>query len=160
MSKILNSKAAIQLSNNLQKQGKRLVLAGGCFDILHIGHMKFLTNAKAKGDVLFVMLEHDAVIKRNKGEHRPLNPQADRATILAALEIVDAVISLPETASDTFYDDLVISLKPAIIATTAGDPYRKHKERQAKEIGAKVIDVIDTIKNQSTTKLIKILNEL
>jgi rfaE bifunctional protein nucleotidyltransferase chain/domain len=160
MKKILTTEQAITVSNELQKQGKNLVLTGGCFDILHIGHIRFLEHAKTKGDVLFVMLEHDVTIKKRKGEHRPLNKQADRAEILAALAMIDYVIALPEKTDDTFYDDLVNQIKPAIIATTVGDPYRTHKERQAKRIGAKVVDVIQPVTNKSTTKVISILREL
>lgn len=160
MNKILTTDEAIKISKKLHTQGKTLVLTGGCFDILHIGHIHFLESAKKEGGVLFVMIEHDKTIKRNKGEHRPLNAQSDRAAILASLTMVDYVILLPDSIADAFYDELVIQLKPAIIATTAGDPYRKHKERQAKLCDAKVIDVIQPIKNKSTTKLINILKEL
>lgn len=160
MNKILSVSDAIKIGRELQEQEQSIVLTGGCFDILHIGHLHFLESAKKEGDVLFVMLEHDKTIKQNKGEHRPLNTQSDRAAILASLTMVDYVILLPGSTSDAFYDELAIQLKPAIIATTAGDPYRTHKERQARLCQAKVVDVIQPIKNKSTTKLISILNEL
>lgn len=160
MDKILLPEQAIQVSKQLHKQNKRIVLAGGCFDILHIGHIRFLNEAKAQGDISLVMLEHDAAIKKMKGEHRPLNKQSDRAEILATLEPVDYVVLLPAETSNEFYDGLINQLKPAIIATTVGDPNRTHKERQAKAIGAKVVDVIGPVSNQSTTKLISILQEL
>lgn len=107
-----------------------------------------------------VLLEHDKTIKRKKGNHRPVNTLPDRAELLASLVMVDYVITLPDDSSNNFYNELVNQLKPAIIATTAGDPYRVYKERQAKQIGAKVVDVIQPITNQSTTKVITILNEL
>jgi rfaE bifunctional protein nucleotidyltransferase chain/domain len=160
MDKILTTKQAITISNKLRLAEKNIVLTGGCFDILHIGHIRFLNHAKAHGDILMVMLEHDVTIKKRKGEHRPLNTQSDRAEILAALEMVDYIIALPDKTDDTFYDNLVNQLKPAIIATTAGDPFRTHKERQAKRIGANVVDVIQPVTNQSTTKVISILKEL
>jgi rfaE bifunctional protein nucleotidyltransferase chain/domain len=160
MKKILTIDESKTVSDNLHKKGQKIVLAGGCFDILHIGHIQFLHEAKAKGDALFIMLEHDDVIKKKKGKHRPLNIQTDRAELLAALEMVDAVILMPKQTTDTVYDDLVNQLKPAIIATTAGDLYREHKERQAKKVGATVVDVIKPISNRSTTKLFTILNEL
>ena len=160
MNKILTTDQAIRVSTQLSQQGKIIVLSGGCFDILHIGHIRFLKQAKEQGDVLLVMLEHDDAIKKRKGEHRPLNTQSDRAEILACLDMVDYVIILPAKTDDTFYNGLVNQLKPAIIATTAGDPTRAHKERQSKRIGAKVVDVIESITNKSTTKLISILREL
>jgi rfaE bifunctional protein nucleotidyltransferase chain/domain len=160
MGEVLTTKKAIGIANQLREQHKRVVLAGGCFDILHIGHIEFLQKAKAQGDVLFVMLESDARIKQTKGEHRPLNPQADRAAILTALHMVDYVITLPADMPDQAYDELVIGLKPAIIATTAGDPGRMHKERQAKLVGAQVVDVIPAIANQSTSRIVEFLQEL
>jgi bifunctional ADP-heptose synthase (sugar kinase/adenylyltransferase) len=84
----------------------------------------------------------------------------DRADLLASLTLVDYVILLPAITSDDFYNNLVNQLKPAIIATTAGDPYREYKERQAKQIGGKVVDVIKPITNKSTTKIVSILSEL
>src|SRR5205085_1112206 len=120
---------------------KKLVVAGGCFDILHIGHVTFLDGAKKAGDILMVLLENDEQIRKTKGEGRPITTQHDRAQILASLSCIDYVVTLPPMEDDHAYDSLIFSLKPAIIATTQGDPYRSHKERQANHIGAQVIDV-------------------
>jgi len=160
MNKILSTNQAIEEANKLNKQDKRIVLAGGCFDILHIGHITYLDKAKKQGDYLFVFVESDASIKQRKGTNRPINTQDDRAHILAHLTMVDYVIKLPEFTDNRNYDDLVIQIKPAIIATTAGDSNRSHKERQAKLVKAKVVDVTDAIQNKSTTKVIEILEEL
>src|SRR6266700_465013 len=156
VSKIVDIDEAISVSKQLSPTGEKLVLVGGCFDILHIGHIQFLQKAKDGGEILFVMLESDESIKSAKGEHRPLNPQADRATILASLIMVDYVIILPAVMTNQSYDELVIGLKPAIIATTIGDPSRVHKERQANQIGAKVVDVIPAIENQSTSRIVEL----
>lgn len=160
MNNIVTTEQAATVSKKLHDTGKTIVLVGGCFDILHIGHIRFLSHAKEKGDVLMIMLEHDDTIKRKKGKHRPLNTQKDRAEMLTNLSLVDYVITLPAVVSDDFYNKLVNLLKPAIIATTTGDPFREHKERQAKQIGATVVDVIKPVTNQSTTKVITFLNEL
>jgi FAD synthetase len=160
MNKILSAEKAIQLAKKLHKQNKRIVLVGGCFDLLHIGHITFLEEAKKQGDILLVMLESDAVIAATKGNNRPINSQEIRAKILAALTVVDNVIMLEQHMSNTDYDSLVFAIKPAIIATTGGDTNRYHKERQAKEIGALVIDVTPQISDKSTTKLVHLLNEL
>ena len=157
MNKVLSPEEAIQLAIKLNQESKRIVLAGGCFDILHIGHITYLEEAKKQGDVLFVFVENDQSIKKAKGSTRPINTQSDRTQILAHLYMVDYVIKLAET---TNYDELVTKIKPAIIAATKGDPNRSHKERQAKQIGAKVVDVTSQVSNQSTTKLISILNEI
>jgi FAD synthetase len=160
MNKILNIKKAITISNKLRDQDKKIVLVGGCFDILHIGHITFLEKAKQQGDVLFVLLEPDDKIKKIKGVDRPVNSQADRAKILSSLTVIDYILTLPPNMTDDVYDKLVFSLKPAIIATTTGDPNRFQKERSAKLINGKVVDVIKIISDKSTTKLIKILKDL
>ena len=128
------------------------VLAGGCFDLLHPGHLSFLKKAKEQGDLLFLLLESDDMIKKSKGNNRPHQDQQIRAENLAQTQIVDYVILLPEEMDNNEYDKLVSLIKPAIIATTKGDPYRYHKERQALLVGGKVVDVIDRISNFSTSQ--------
>lgn len=160
MSKILSISEAIHRTNQLSEQGKKIVLVGGCFDILHIGHIALFENAKKYGDSLFILLESDENIKKIKGSNRPINEQKDRAKILTHLDVVDYIVPLKPMQNNSEYDELVISLKPAIIATTKGDKSRFHKERQAEKIGAKVLDVTGPVSNHSTTKLIEVLNEI
>lgn len=158
--KVLTSEQVEPVMRHLHDDNKRIVLVGGCFDILHAGHIAFLERAKAEGDILIVFIESDTHIKKLKGPHRPVNKQFDRATVLSHLTLVDYVITLPDQVENQTYDDLVIHIKPAIIATTAGDKYRHFKERQAEFVGAKVVDVIDSIENQSTTRILNILRGL
>lgn len=158
MNKIVTVKQSIALSEKLRKQNKRVVLVGGCFDILHIGHVTFLEKAKKLGDFLFVMLENDRRVKEIKGKNRPANTQKDRAKILNALSFVDCVILLPSITKDKSYDALVARIKPAIIATTKGDPARLHKERQVLKTNARLVDVTKRLTNASSTKLAKILS--
>lgn len=157
MKKIVTVQQAIQIAKKLHKETKSIVLVGGCFDILHIGHITFLEKAKESGDSLFVFLEPDESIKKLKGENRPINNQENRAKILSALESVDYVILLPLHLTDIDYDRMIIQLKPAIIATTRGDVHRKQKARQAALIKSKVIEVTDYIRDQSTSRLVKLL---
>ena len=159
MLKILTVNQAIKEGERLSSDGKRIVLAGGCFDILHVGHIIFLEKAKAAGDALFVFLEADSRIKNIKGENRPFNTQGDRAKILAALVSVDAIIKLPPDLTDQGYDYIVAKIKPDVLAATKGDPNRAHKERQAKMIDARVIEVTDAISDKSTSRLIKLLGK-
>jgi rfaE bifunctional protein nucleotidyltransferase chain/domain len=159
MNKFMTPDQTSILATRLHRNGKKSVLVGGCFDILHVGHIAFLNAAKKEGDVLVVMLESDESITKTKGRGRPINTQDDRALILASLAVVDFVIKLPLFDRDDDYDNLVISLKPAIIATTKGDRTRSHKERQAEKIGAKVVDVTFPVVNKSTTRLVSILKE-
>jgi D-beta-D-heptose 7-phosphate kinase/D-beta-D-heptose 1-phosphate adenosyltransferase len=75
----------------LKKQGKKIVFTNGCYDLLHVGHVRFLTAAKKRGDVLVLALNSDSSVKRIKGPKRPVVAQAERAELLAALECVDIV---------------------------------------------------------------------
>lgn len=160
MNKILTIEQAAKVSELLRTKDKKLVLAGGCFDILHVGHIYFLQSAKKQGDTLFVLLESDQKIRQLKGPNRPVNTQQDRATVLASLKDVDFIIPLPHLASDSAYDEMISRLKPAIIATTKGDPYKMHKDRQAKQIGSQVVDVTEPLMNQSTTRLANLLHDI
>jgi rfaE bifunctional protein nucleotidyltransferase chain/domain len=142
------------VSVRLHSDSKRIVLAGGCFDILHAGHVLFLEQAKASGDVLFVLLESDEHIRKIKGADRPINTQSNRATVLAGLAAVDYILLLPPIIDDQTYDSLISQIKPAIIATTTGDVNRRHKDRQAGQIGATVLDVIEQLPGHSTSVMV------
>lgn len=159
MNKTLTVNQAIKFSKHLRNKGKTIVLVGGCFDILHIGHVTFLQKAKEQGDCLFVLLESDEFITKAKGPNKPINNQKDRARILATLSIVDYVIMLPRIFVDEEYDELVLQLKPAIIATTKGDPHAAHKERQARQTGSRIITVIDPIENKSTSRIAQVIEK-
>lgn len=159
MNKIINLKKAINLSKKLKAEHKTLVITGGCFDILHIGHIKFLEKAKEQGDFLFILLENDENVRKLKGDNRPINSQKDRAQILAALSYVDFVVLLNEMKKNDDYDNLIYKINPNIIVTTKDDPQGIHNERQAKKIKAKVSYVIDRIENKSTSKLAKIISK-
>lgn len=160
MNKILTLQQAATISKNIKEQKKTIVVAGGCFDILHMGHIQFLQKAKAQADILMVLLESDESIKERKGQERPINNQADRATLLSNLEMVDYVILLPQL-DNTGYDGIIANIGPQVIATTYGDPHRSHKERQAELIGATVVDVIRPVDKESTSSIAQHLkNEL
>ena len=91
-------------------QGKTIALANGCFDVLHVGHVRYLAGAKAEADVLVVGLNDDASVARLKGPDRPVLPAEDRALLVAALKAVDHVVVFPE-------DDvraLLLALRPEV----------------------------------------------
>jgi len=133
---------------------KKIVLVGGCFDIVHLGHLIFLEKAKAKGDILIVLLESDENIRKNKGQNRPINNQENRAVFLTKLKMVDYVIKLPEMKSDEDYLEILKKIKPNIIAVSEGDSALEKKKKQAKEIGARVLEVNKLIPHQSTSLII------
>lgn len=134
---------------------KKIVLVGGCFDILHPGHVIFLEKAKKLGDKLIVLLESDQKVKILKGPNRPIHTQIDRAKVLSALKCVDQVISLPFMSEQAQYDKLIAKIKPDIIASTKGNLDNHHKQRSAKLTGAKFKQVCDVIKKYSTSGLLK-----
>lgn len=134
------------------------VLVGGCFDLIHYGHIQFLKKAKNQGDYLIVALESDDNVKRKKGINRPLHTQTQRKRMLESLKMVDEVIMLPTMNSYDDYVSFVRKIKPDIIAVTENDPQLINKQKQAKEIGAAVIDVTPRINPHSTTRLIKELD--
>ncbi len=159
MKKIIKIKDIKKIAQQLKKENKKIVIVGGFFDILHIGHIKFLRKAKEKGDTLLVLLESDETSRKLKGENRPINAQDIRAKVLEALEFVNYIISLPVMKNDKDYDNLISLINPSFIAVTQNDKNIGHKKRQAKITGAKLISVISEIKDKSTTKIAKIIEQ-
>jgi rfaE bifunctional protein nucleotidyltransferase chain/domain len=135
---------------------KKKVLVGGCFDILHYGHICFLKEAKNKGDYLIVALESDANTKKLKGPKRPIHSQKQRREILMSLNFVDKVIPLPVMKSDADYKKLVARIRPDIIAITQGDNIKGKKQEYAKIFGAKLVE-IKKIKVPSSTQIAKLI---
>lgn len=134
----------------------KTVLVGGCFDLIHIGHIYFLEEAKKLGDKLVVLLESDEKIKILKGEHRPIHTQEQRKKMLLAIRYVDEVISIPLLKADQEYIDVIRTIHPSFIAFTEGDPIITKKIKQTELIGAKAV-IIPRIPNISTTALAKAL---
>ncbi len=159
MKKIISSKEIKSLINKLKKNKEKIVLAGGCFDILHIGHIKFLNEARKQGTKLIILLEDDANVKKLKGEKRPIHNQLERAKILSSIKEVDYIILLSNMKNSRKYAKLINQIKPSVIAITDDDLYKKEKGKQAKSTGAKLVSVIKRINDESTTKFVKIIEE-
>jgi len=96
------------LVDSQKQNGKRVIFANGCFDVLHVGHVRYLQQARALGDFLVVGLNSDASVRRLKGEGRPILDQQARANLLSALECVDAILIF----EDDTVDRILIELKP------------------------------------------------
>ena len=94
--KILDLAAMLAARDALRRQGRKLVFTNGCFDIIHPGHTDYLAFARNQGDALLVGMNSDSSVRRNKGDKRPINPEHDRARVLAALEVVDFVVLFDE----------------------------------------------------------------
>ena len=126
---------------------KKVVFTNGCFDILHLGHVKYLQKARALGDVLIVGVNSNESVTRLKGSSRPVNDEFDRAYLLASLEVVDYVVIFKE---DTPYE-LIKKIKPDILVK--GADY-KDKEVVGSDI-AKEVKLIDFVDGKSTTSIIE-----
>lgn len=102
--KVVNVKELAQIAKAMRAAGKRLVITNGCFDLLHLGHVRYLQAARALGDVLAVGLNGDQSVRELKGADRPINNERDRAEVLAALEDVDFVAIFPEVRATRFLE--------------------------------------------------------
>ena len=154
MGTILNSQELNKLSE-LKRAGRKVVLVGGCFDILHTGHIEFLKSAKKIGNILVVMLESDRKVSNLKGKNRPANSQKDRAAVLSNLPFVDYVIRLIYLPKDNDYEMLVKLLKPDIIAVTVGGHVFEWEKTYMNSIGGKIVEVIPRIDEYSTTEILR-----
>ena len=135
------------LSSKLHNQGKKIVFTNGCFDILHVGHVKYLEVAKSYGDVLILGLNADSSVRKLKGPTRPINTQEDRAYIIASLESVDYVVIFEE---ETPYE-LIKLIKPHVLVK--GGDY-EGKEVVGQDI-ADELKLVQFIDGKSTTNTIK-----
>ncbi len=134
--------------------GKNIVLVGGCFDLLHYGHIKFLEDSKKYGDFLVVTLESDKFIKLKK-KKKPFHNMKERAKILSVISFVDLVIKLPFFKNDEDYFKMTRFLKPKVIAVSQNDSVYYNKQKQAQEVGGEVKIVTKVIKKFSSSKALK-----
>ena len=103
---IIPSSQAAALGDRLRREGKRIAFANGCFDLLHVGHVRYLAGARAEGDVLVVGVNSDAAVRALKGSGRPLLPAEARAELVAALESVDYVVVFDSLTAESLLRDL------------------------------------------------------
>jgi rfaE bifunctional protein nucleotidyltransferase chain/domain len=139
--------------DKLRAAGKTLVATNGCFDLLHVGHVRYLQAARALGDYLVVGLNADRSVRELKGSRRPITMESDRAELLAALQCVDLVTVFPQLRATQF----IAAVRPAVYVK--GGDYRSetlNKEERAllKQVGAKV-RLIPFEEGYSTSRLIE-----
>ena len=97
----------INIIKKVKAERKKIVFTNGCFDLLHVGHIRYLAQAKKLGDFLIIGLNSDSSVKELKGEDRPINSFEDRATLLSAIESVDSVIMFEEQTPENLIKDIV-----------------------------------------------------
>lgn len=150
MGQTVDRKDIGEIIKALKAKGKKVVATNGCFDILHVGHVRYLQKSKSFGDILVVGLNSDISVKILKGETRPINPQEDRAEVLCALACVDYVVMFDEKSPV----DLLDLIKPDIY--TKGGDYTLETLPEADVIlkNNGKVEFIDFVEGKSTTKII------
>ena len=132
-----------------QRPGLRIVATNGCFDLLHVGHLRYLAEARRRGDFLWLGLNGDDSVRALKGEGRPVNTEADRAEILAALRVVDAVTIFPEVRAVNF----LAAVRPRLYVK-GGDyaPAQLDADERAvlEQVGSE-IEILQLVPGKSTT---------
>ena len=151
MGQLVDRKNIQNLITELRKQNKTIVTTNGCFDILHVGHVRYLQKTKTYADVMIVCLNSDSSVKQIKGPDRPINNENDRAEILCALECVDYVVMFDESSPK----NLLCEIKPDV--HTKGADYTIETLPEAKSIIANGgrIEFISFVEGKSTTKVIE-----
>lgn len=135
----------------LRRNKKKIVTTNGVFDILHLGHIHYLENAKKLGDILIIGVNSDHSTKKLKGETRPINTQKDRAALLNALRVVDYVVIFPETDPRNF-----LSLIQPDIHVKGGDyTIDQIIEKDVVEAGGGTVILLETLGGYATTKIIQ-----
>ena len=150
MGQVVRRKDITGFVRELQKSGKTVAVTNGCFDILHVGHVRYLEKSKSFADVLIVLLNSDKSVHSIKGPSRPVNNENDRAEILSALSCVDYVVLFDEDSPRNLLDEI----KPDVY--TKGADYTTETLPEAdimKKNGTRV-EFIDFVEGKSTTNII------
>lgn len=147
---ILSKETAAKLIEELKLQGKKVVFTNGCFDILHVGHLRYLNEAKRQGDILIVGVNSDASVKQLKGSTRPINNEIDRAEMLSGLKAVDFTVIFDELTPIETLD----KLKPSI--HVKGGDYDKNTlpETSTVEKNGGEVRILSFIEGKSTTNIV------
>ena len=147
--KIIHWDALPAWRERLREAGRKLVVTNGCFDLLHVGHISYLENARGLGDALLVGVNGDDGVRQLKGEGRPINSEQDRATVLAALESVSAVCIFPERTATRF----LAHAKPDIYVKGGDytvDTLNQEERATVEKAGGKIV-IIPFVPGKSTT---------
>ncbi|RKU33924.1 D-glycero-beta-D-manno-heptose 1-phosphate adenylyltransferase [Candidatus Poribacteria bacterium] len=153
--KIYQRNELASVLQQLKTEGKAVVTTNGCFDVLHLGHLRYLQAARQLGDLLVVAVNSDSSVRQLKGENRPLVPEAERAEMLAGLACVDYVVIFPELTPI----DLLSELKPNIHVKGGDYKLEQLVEREVVEANGGKVVVGLNVPGKSTTNLIEVICE-
>ena len=148
--RVLDLEGARSVAEAARRAGRRVVLANGCFDLLHVGHVRYLEDARALGDLLIVGVNGDGAVRRLKGPGRPLMPAAERAELIAALRFVDHVVIFDDDTADT----LIALLRPAVHAKGTDYTLETVPERAAVAAAGGRVAIAGDAKRHSTRDVI------
>ena len=151
--KVLDLEAARAVAEAARASGRRVVLANGCFDLLHVGHVRYLEAARALGDLLIVAVNGDGSVRRLKGPGRPLMPVSERAEMVAAMAAVDHVVVF----DDEHADRVVTLLRPAVHAKGTDYTPESVPERVAVVAGGGQVAIAGDPKAHATRDLIALI---
>lgn len=149
--KIVSRERAIQIAAEARRAGRRVVLANGCFDLLHVGHARYLQSARACGDLLIVALNSDASVRRIKGPGRPVLPEQARARMVAAFASVDYLVIFEEDNVRA----LIADLRPQVHAKGADYTAESVPERDAVLAVGGQVAIVGDPKDHNTRDLIQ-----
>ncbi len=155
MGKVVTQDNIVKIVRDGQKNGKTYVVTNGCFDILHVGHVRYLQSTKKLADYSIVMLNSDSSVKLIKGDSRPINNQNDRAEILSALSCVDYVVLFEERSPA----NLLEKIKPDIYTKGADYTLETLPEREIVERNGIKVEFIEFVQGKSTTNIINKINK-
>lgn len=152
MGRVLSLEEMSAERQRLAAQGRRLVMTNGVFDLLHVGHARYLAQARALGDALVVAINDDNSVRALKGPSRPIVPLADRAELLAALAVVDYVVPFGERTAD----HVAATLKPTVYVK-GGDygPDKPPPEAATVRAYGGEVRILPFVENRSTSELIQ-----
>ena len=148
---IIDRENAATFCEDLRRQNKKIVFTNGCFDILHAGHVRYLTAAKNFGDVLIVGLNTDESVRKLKGSSRPINSQADRAEVLLGLKAVDHVIFFGEQTAE----NLIASVKPDVYVKGGDYTLATLPEAKIVQSSGGRVEFVNLVAGRSTTKILE-----
>lgn len=150
MGQFLRRENIADFVRNLQKDGKTVVATNGCFDILHVGHVRYLEKTKSFADVLIVLLNSDKSVRSIKGSNRPVNNENDRAEVLCALKSVDYVVLFDEDSPRNLLDEI----KPDVYTKGADYSMETLPEADIMKKNNTRVEFIDFVEGKSTTNII------
>ncbi len=151
MGTITDRSSIVKIAQKLKQENKTIVFTNGCFDILHIGHLRYLKESKKFGDILIVGLNSDSSVKKLKGPKRPINNESDRAELLASLIYVDYVVIFSENSPS----NLINNIKPDIYTKGADYTIETLPEAEIVQKNGGKVEFINFIEGKSTTNTIK-----